>query len=375
MPDVGVQVVVIGGGPVGLLAAVLLAGRGVDVGVLERRRERSTRPKAIGVHAPGVRALSEAGALAELEAAGTRIAGGEVSVAGRRLGRLRFAEASAVLSVPQHLVEAALERRLAELAPSALRRGAEVVDVTQTERGVRVFLSEGEEVSARYAIVADGVRSGLRARLGVSWRRRRGSARYAMVDLAGPGDEFARLHFEAGGVVESLPLPGGRRWVTHLADRDPGVPLGAAEFAAIVAGRIGVRLEGVPAPSAFLASQHVAGRFVVGRVVLAGDAAHEVSPIGGQGMSLGFLDALALADLLPTALAAPGGRAATAAFARYERTRRRAAVRACRRAGFNMAMGGPARGIRLALRNTAVRLLAVRPARAVLARVFTMRGL
>lgn len=366
------DVAVVGGGPVGLLLGCLLAARGVDLVVFERRVARSTRPKAIGVHPPGWRALELAGVAAELEPLAVPIEGGRVGFAGRVLGRMSFAGAAVVRSVPQHLVEAALERRLAELRPGALRRGAEVVALDQGRGGVRVSLADGSTVAARFAVVADGVRSRSRAGLGIPWRLRPGAARYAMADLDAPaaGDAVARLYFEAGGVIESLPMPGGRRWVAHLGDRSPSEPLDAADFAGIVEERVGVRLGEVPEPSVFVARQHVASRFALGRVVLCGDAAHEVSPIGGQGMTLGFLDAVDLAGVLA------GARPATpASFRRYERLRRRAAMRACRRARFNMAMGAPARGIRLRLRNAAVRALAVPPARAVLAQVFTMRDL
>lgn len=399
------DVVIVGGGPVGLLLAVLLAQRGLEPVVLERRTGIATRPKAVGVHAPGWRALESAGVAERLEPSSVAIVGGAVECDGRVLGRMRFPGDAAVRSVPQHLVEAALEARLAELRPGALRRGVEAVGIESgsgadsARAGVRVRLLDGAELAADYAVLADGVRSRLRAELGIAWRLRRGSARYAMADVAGPGAggvaagsaADARLCFERDGVVEALPIPDGLRWVTHLGRpgrRRPGSSGPSASdwpdagaFAAIVAERVGVHLPGSIEPSGFVARQRLAARFAVGRLALAGDAAHEISPIGGQGMSLGFRDAEELAEVLAGVLAAASpsggtaGAGASAPFGAYARRRRRAASRAIRRAAFNMAMGGPARGIRLALRNLAVRLLALPPARAALARVFTMRGL
>ena len=107
-------------------------------------------------------------------------------------------------------------------------------------------------------------------------------------------------------------------------------------------------------------------------MALAGDAAHEVSPIGGQGMNLGWLDAMRLDHDLAAALAVG---APYEAFEAYDRIRRASAARALRQAAFNMRMGAPASGVRLRARNGAVRFLGLAPFRALLARAFTMRWL
>jgi 2-polyprenyl-6-methoxyphenol hydroxylase-like FAD-dependent oxidoreductase len=372
------DVVIVGGGPVGLLLACLLAQRGRDVAVLERRTERSGRSRAIGIHPPGLRALGRVGLEADVRRSGVEIRDGRVTCQGRVLGSMSFARAGSVWSLPQLETEAMLERRLAALAPAALAHGVEVRGLRDLGTHVEVTGDRGGEsvtIAARYVIGADGVRSGIRDLVGIAWAPKPGRAHYVMGDTRDDTSEpsTALLHFEPAGVIESFPLPGGRRrWVAWV--RRPPQEVGPAQFATIVAARVEGRFDPDAAtePSVFEARQNLAERMHRGRVALVGDAAHEISPIGGQGMNLGWLDAVLLDRELEHALESG---APYEAFERYDHDRRASAARAIRQAAFNMRMGAPAAGARLRVRNAAVRTLAVPPLRAVLARAFTMRWL
>ncbi|KQQ94398.1 hypothetical protein ASF62_09805 [Leifsonia sp. Leaf325] len=377
MPDV----VVVGGGPVGLLLAILLAQRQVDVVVLEARTEGSAHSRAIGIHPPAVRVLEAAGIAAEAIRRGVPITHGEVLCDGRVLGSLDFAEAGAaypfVLSLPQRETEALLRERLKELAPDAVRRGARVTGVLQHGAGADVSLEDGSSVSASFVVGADGTRSAVRAASGIGWSPRGDRVDYVMADF--PDDtghpERALLFFERGGVVESFPLPQGeRRWVA-MTDRE-WTGATSAELAELIAERTGMRPQpGAGAVSAFSVRQHLASRMVTGRVALVGDAAHEISPIGGQGMNLGWLDAQMLAPAIEAALRRDRAGLDHSDLDRYDRARRRSAAIASRQAAFNMGMGKPVAGVRLGARNALVRSLAVPPTRALVARAFTMRWL
>lgn len=372
MPDHDVAIV--GGGPVGLLLACLLAQRGIEVAVYEQRVGGDERSRAIGIHPPGRAALDAAGLGDAFQDEALELDGGEALCGGRILARVSFSAQQRVLILPQHRTHALLVARLAELQQGALKLAHAVHDVRDEGQRVRLSIEADaarHEANASIVIAADGVRSGIRRQLGIAWREQRGSGSYVMADVI--DDEPStrvRLYCEPDGIVESFPLPGGwRRWVVA----DPAGRLrDAAAFTEAIEERTGTRLDPTTEilPTPFRARQHRAAKLISGRVVLVGDAAHETSPIGGQGMNLGWNGARRLAADIESSL-----RVGVPDFGSYERGAPRSAARAQRRSSFYMSMGRPIRGLGLGARNTVIRALGSAPLRGRTAGLITMRGL
>ncbi|WP_226532848.1 FAD-dependent oxidoreductase [Microbacterium paraoxydans] len=372
MPDH--DVLIVGAGPVGLLLGCLLLQRGLRVAVCERRTEVDQRTRAIGIHRPGLDALDAAGIGDDVRAEALRLEGGEVRSRRRTLAALDFAPERPVLILPQPRSGALLRDRLRSLSERALITGCTVRLVRQQADAVHVTVESAEGpsvISAAVVVVADGVRSRLREQLDAGWHRRTGRGTYSMLDVEDPTSESrAILHCEPEGLVESFPLPGGlRRWVVrgsaealHTAD----------DFRATIERRTGIGIEPAAedAPVSFLAAQHAARRLHSGRVVLLGDAAHEISPIGGQGMNLGWVDAVRLAERL-----ACTRKGAVPDLAPYDRRVRRSAARAQHRSAFYMAMGAPAPAPVVRGREIVMRALGAAPLRGWTAELLTMRGL
>jgi 2-polyprenyl-6-methoxyphenol hydroxylase-like FAD-dependent oxidoreductase len=428
------DVAIVGAGPVGVFLAVALAQQGLDVVVFERRAGEHVHSRAIGIHPPSLEALETVGVAEGVIAGGVRIDRGILRIDGETRAQLDFADAGGrfpfVVSLPQVETERILRARLAELAPDALRTGAAVERFERRAGGVTLLVREDapvrgrgpagarivgpgvpaegrppapsdrrgvERVSARLVIGADGPRSVVRAAARLPDTLHVYPYRYLMGDFADDTGEgpSALLHLHPEGIVESFPLPNGRRrWVTHLPERsevagEPGQPgvLGtpgepgepddgsaAALLARLILNRTGAAPDAATATmtSVFGVRRRTVPRMSDGRMIVIGDAAHEVSPIGGQGMNLGWLDAAGLAALIPGLLAP---RPDHGILREFERRRLRSARAASRIAEFNMAMGAPCSALTFAGRRAVVAVADSPPARRRLARAFTMHGL
>ncbi|MFE4081089.1 FAD-dependent oxidoreductase [Paenarthrobacter sp. YIM B13468] len=374
------DVIIVGAGPVGLFMGALLLKQGHQIRILERRLNRSHRSRAIGIHPPALTELDRAGLSAPLLASGVRIERGVAYSKGKKIAELPFTgdpDFPFILAVPQPVTEQALEQAVLALDSEAIIRGADVRDFADDGGtvSVRAASPSGEHTfTSRLLVAADGAHSLIRRRLLPGVPARSYPDSYLMgdfIDGTGHGDN-AVLYLEPEGIVESFPLPGEvRRWVVRLGVSADGAT--AADLAALVQARTGAVLdpESNSMLSAFDVQSRLAGRMIHGRTVLLGDAAHEISPIGGQGMNLGWLDAAALAPLIDASLR---GHAVGRQLQLFEKDRRRAAARASLQAGLNMALGRPLPPPVMAARNSVFTYALEFPTvSALVERRFTMR--
>jgi len=219
---------------------------------------------------------------------------------------------------------AARTPKLKCIAPAA------VVALAPAAHAVAATLSNGRQLEARLAVAADGRDSPMRARMGIGvvrWAYAQ-TGIVATVHHQRPHRGTAYEHFLPAGPFAILPLTGNRSslvWTEREAVAAEMKTLGHAAFTAEIARRFGAHLGSITAEEArwfYPLRFHLARAYVRPRFALAGDAAHGIHPIAGQGLNLGLKDAAALAEVVLDAVAIgldPGG---LAALQRYERWRR-----------------------------------------------------
>ncbi len=379
-------VVIVGGGPVGLFLASCLAHFGVECCVLEQRLAVSDQSRSIGIHPVSLDLFARLGLSAELLARGVHVARGVAFDDRGRVGELNLKACGSnfpfVLAFPQNETERLLQAHLSTADPERLFRESQVVGLKNTgahveiesvdPRGRRSF------IQAQFVIGCDGKRSLVRQSAGIPFPGSPYQDRFIMGDFddnTGFGPDAA-IFLHSEGLIESFPLPfQKRRWVVRAGDQVPlgEMPPTREEIESLLRTRIGHELRTC---RNYMVSRFQAERFLApvlcrDRIVLAGDSAHVVSPIGGQGLNLDWLGAWRLAERLRDIV--QGGLNYREAFASYSREQRRAARRATHRAEMNMTLGR--KRTRVSLRNWVVRLLLQAPVNRLTARLFTMHGL
>ncbi|GAA3021179.1 FAD-dependent monooxygenase [Streptomyces fulvorobeus] len=295
------QVVIAGGGPVGLWLAAELRLGGVSVTVVEERADIDQRSKALTIHPRTIEILASRGVHKTFLAEGLPIPGGHFGMLDDRLDfRAMETPFPFTLALPQARTEELLEDHALALGATIVR-GHSVTGFTEHAKSVTVQVAglDGPyELQAAFIIGCDGTRSTVRTAAGIDFPGTPSTVLGWLGDVTldnPPRPGFSTFGLRGGVMV--APLPGGRcRMVGVSPDSLTTEWPGDLTLEELRAKTVAITGEdfGMRDPvwlSRFGNTTRLAAQYRRGRILLAGDAAHQHFPAGGVGMNVGIQDA------------------------------------------------------------------------------------
>lgn len=339
-----VEVAVVGAGLVGGTLACALAAHGVKTALIDRTdparmTEERFDGRASAVAAGGQRLLAAIGIWPHLARhcepiREIRVSDGDAPLFLHYAYTEVGTEYLGAMAENRHL-RAATFARMRELAENLrLIAPAGVARLRQSADAAILALDDGREIRAQLVVAAEGRDSRLRDQAGIAvtgWRYPQ-VAIVATIGHEKPHRGIAHERFLPAGPFAILPLPdeaGAHRaslvWTERASAAQAYLALGEAAFLAEIDERVGGflgRLSLIGPRFSHPLGLQVAARYVEGRLVLAGDAAHGIHPIAGQGLNLGYRDAAALTEVIVDAKKLGLDIANPDALGRYERWRR-----------------------------------------------------
>ncbi len=300
---------IVGAGPTGLTAGVELARYGVSFRIIDEAPATSELSKALAVQRRTIEYFTRIGLGEALTAAGIPMEGVTLYSERKVIAKIDIAQNDGlptVLAVPQPATERILADELTRLG-GAIERGTQLTSFEPDGESVVAHLKRidgGEEsVRVHWLVGCDGPHSRVRHELKVAFSGLAYDESFALADVKLDGNVPSRtrgtVFLEHGDLAVLFPLPGDRWRIiieVHKApwvDADPTVEQIAAEVARMTG--LSLRFYDTAWVTKFTINQRKADQYVVGRAMLAGDASHIHSPIGGQGMNYGIADAINLA--------------------------------------------------------------------------------
>jgi 2-polyprenyl-6-methoxyphenol hydroxylase-like FAD-dependent oxidoreductase len=303
-------VLVIGGGPTGLTAALELSRMGIDVRIIDKAQEPSMTSRALGVQARTLELLRPRGVGGEMLRLGNRATRTALHADGRQIAGIDFSRMHSQFNFVLMLAQSETERLLAEQLGRQgvkIERGVEFTSLAERPESVEVVItaSDGtaETVEASYVIAADGSHSPVRKFLGLPFTGRSLPQSYVLGDVhlaGGIAEDQLSIFLAPNGFLAVFPMGDGR--FRFMATDPDGVTGDAPEPSLTDIKALYDRTVHLPGQ---LYDLNWSSRFRInsrhmetlrrGRVFFGGDSAHVHSPAGGQGMNAGIQDMVNLA--------------------------------------------------------------------------------